>query len=338
MSRKVRYRAVKVRDNIECGNILMESGQISFDSDAEIKRIASFTIDERGIDFLKDKLRAYMSLNGVESCLGTFVLSTPTKSDGIGQLTTVEAYDNTIILKEDCFTQQTYFAKGTRYDAVIGAILKSAGINDPVPLIMTTLPANREFELGTSKLVAINTLLDEINYNPILADEYGSMVITPYVEPSPQSVTKEYLEGESSLIDSVIPITADFYGVPNIFLATCDNPELEQVYYSKYINDNPASKLSTVARGRNIVSEVYQPDYITSQEALDEYVKRKAYEASLVYDIISIKTANVPGHGYRDIIRIKCGSIDGIYVEKSWGMVLSIGSLMSHTLVGVNPI
>lgn len=336
-SRNVSYKYVLVRNNIETSVVNVSDCSISYDSESEIKRTAQFTLYPNGIDFLRDKIRVYMIINNDNYCLGTFIMTTPTiEQNANSKLADVDAYDNTIILQEDCFTEPKMYAAGTRYDAVISDIIRSAQLESIIPQIMDTLPADREFEVGTNKLIAVNTLLDEINYNPIIADEYGNIIVTKYIEPNISNVSLEYIAGENSVILSEITSEIDYYNIPNIFIARCDNPELDEIYYSKYVNDNPGSKLSTISRGRNIVSELYSPDYTTSQQMLDEYIRRRAYESSLIFDKIKITTANMPNHGYRNIIRIRNGNINGIYIEKSWEMNLSIGSLMTHNLVGVN--
>ena len=335
-SRKISYKYMLVQNRIETKPAYVAECSISYDSDAEIKRTARFTLHPAGIDFLRDEIRVYMIVNDAEYCLGTFILATPTVNENTGNvLADVEAYDSTIILQEDCFTEPKFYAAGTRYDVIFADILASAGVESIIPTITDELPADREFEIGTSKLSALNEMLDEINYNPIIADEYGNIIISKYVEPSAKTATKEYTAGAGSVISSEIISEIDYYSIPNIFIARCDNPDIDTILYSKYVNDNPGSKLSTVARGRNIVSELYTPDYTTSQEMLDEYIRRKAYESSLVFDKIQITTANMPGHGYRDIIRVENGNISGIYVERTWQMDLSVGALMSHSLVGV---
>ena len=337
-SRRVSFRYDILRGLVKNGEADCPSCSIKYDSESTIKRTASFTLSSApGIDFLKDKLRAIMIIDGEEFPVGTFVLSTPSLNQtAAGGSYSVEAYDTTIILKEDCFTERAYFEAGRKYSDVIGEIVLSAGITDySIPQTVAVLPADREFELGKSKLEACNELLDEINYNPLIADETGRITTSKYVKPSAALISHEYYDDELSVISPELESEEDYYNVPNVFIAKCDNPELKQEYYSVYTNDNPGSKLSTVARGRRIVSEIYQPDYVESQEALDEYISRKAAEASAVFDKCSIKTALMPGHGYRDIVRIRCKGAAGIYVEKSWSLELRAGALMSHELVGV---
>lgn len=337
-SRKVAFRYDIIRGLVKVGEADVISCSINYDSEATIKRTAKLTLSRNiNFDFLNDKLRAVMISGGTEYALGTFILSTPSLSQGAASVSyTAEAYDTTIILKEDCFTERAHFPAGRKYDDIISSILISAGITDyRIPNIDVRLSADREFEIGTSKLDVCNTLLDEANYNPLIADEYGQITTSRYTAPSLTTVTREYCDDELSVISPVLESEADYYSVPNVFIACCNNPEMEREYYSVFENNSPNSKLSTVCRGRKIVSEVYKPDCIESPEALDEYVRRKASEASAVFDKLKISTALMPEHGYHDIILVSCKDISGIYLEKSWSMELKAGALMAHDLVGV---
>lgn len=336
-SRQIRFRYDILRGNTKIGEASVISCKIFYNSDAAIKRTATIEMLPGDIDFVKDQIRAYMITNTEEKVLGTFLLASPNKKVSSATRTcSVEAYDRCLILKEDCFTERTFFAAGIRYDTVISSIITSAGISTfAIPQISVTLPVAREFEIGVSKLEAINELLDEINYNPIIADENGDFVISEYIQPSLRTVTIEYLDDEFSIITADYESEADLFGIPNVFIARCDNPELEQEYYSVYVNDNPGSKLSTAYRGRRVVSDIYTPDYIESQEALDEYIKRKAAEESMIFDKVKVNTALNAEHGFRNVIRVRNGEIDGVYVEKSWEMELKAGALMTHNLVGV---
>lgn len=338
--RSIKFRYDIIRRNVKSGEAKVFSCLIKFDADAKIKRTAQFTLNGDGIDFLNDRIRAVVCINGTDYPVGTFILSTPLLDSSAGSRRySVEAYDTTIILKEDCFTERTFFAAETRYDEAIAQIFLGAGISDYIiPSIEERLPTDREFEFGYCKLDAVNELLSEINYNPLVADALGRYTITKYFAPKLSGANLEYSEGALSVISSDMALEDDYYSTPNVFIARCDNPELDETYFSTYVNDNPSSKLSTTSRGRRIVSEVFRPDYIASQEALDEYVYRKAVEHSAVYSRLKISTAIMPVHGYHDVLRIRCGEIGGIFLETSWEMELRAGSLMTHNIVGVHEI
>lgn len=245
----------------------------------------------------------------------------------------VECYDRTVILEEDAFTDRYFVAAGTKYLDAVQNILVTSGI-DRVLIAReapTVVPVDREWDIGTTKLEIINMLLEEINYNPIYCDADGNMVLSPYVEPTVAGVSYTYAAGDMSVIASELSATQDFYSVPNVFIATSSNPDLQQDYRAVYVNDNPASALSTVQRGRTIVSEVYTLDAVASQAELDAYVRKKAFEANQVYEEIQFTTALMPIHGSGDILALDHPAARGIYQELSWEMNLSAGGEMSHT-------
>lgn len=245
----------------------------------------------------------------------------------------VECYDRTVILAEDAFTDRYFVAAGTKYLDAVQSILVTAGIERVLVTreIPTEIPVDREWDIGISKLQIINTLLEEINYNPISCDADGNMILSPYIEPSVSSVSYVYAADEISVISPALSMTQDFYSVPNVFIAASKNPDLAQDFRSIYVNDNPASALSTVQRGRTIVSKVYTLDAVASQEDLDAYIRKQAFDANQIYEKIDFTTALMPFHGSGDVIALDHPAAKGIYQEVSWEMDLSAAGEMTHS-------
>ena len=265
--------------------------------------------------------------------LGVFILSTPKRSSKNARTSwSVEAYDRTVILQEDSLTEPLLITAGTKYLDAIESVLVSAGITRIVVTepVNTQIPADRVFEIGTKKLSVVNSLLNEINYNPIYCDADGAFIISPYVAPSAAQVSYTYKADHMSIIGRDTESELDYYNVPNVFIAICSNPDLEQDYVSVWINDNPASKLSTIQRGRRIVSEIYQPDAIASQAALDKYIGRIAFEANQVYKQLIFKTALNPLHERAEVLSLQHPDATGVYVESSWTIPLSADGEMTH--------
>lgn len=250
-----------------------------------------------------------------ESALGVYIPETPQKTSG-GRLPRVkiECYDVTIALKEDSLTERLFFAAGTKYIDAVTTVLISTGINmaqiTPSDKLLTT---DREFEIGTTKLSICNTLLAEINYNPVRSDALGAIVIAPYKRPTMSEVKRIYRADEMSIIAPEVTQEIDLYGVPNVFIAKVSNPDMDADLVSIYVNDNPASQLSTVRRGRRIVSEVYQPDAIASQEDLNDYIGRIAFEASQTFHSATIKTQLLPDVAVGDIIMTEHPELAGVF-------------------------
>lgn len=193
------------------------------------------------------------------------------------------------------------------------------------------LPTDREFEVGTTKLSIVNALLGEINFNSIRCDADGQFIISRYSEPSPGKIDFIYAADELSVISRDTSSERDFYSVPNVFVAVCSNPELEYDYRSVYVNDSPASALSTVSRGRRITSEIYQPSTTTSQEALDAYIRRIAFNANQIYEQLTFTTALMPIHESGDSLEIRHPDVSGTFIESSWKITLSADGEMTHT-------
>ena len=336
------FRVDILRDNAKVREVsLAPGGSVSLDKDAAIGRTARFALCEP-IDWLAEQIKPYMLLRMdastpqyAEFPLGVFIPSTPKRSssDGVNEWA-VEAYDRTVILAEDGLDEPLYIAAGTKYLDAIQNVVVSAGITDLMTsdYVDAALPADREFELGQSKLDIINALLSEINFNPIHCNADGIFVISAYKEPSPDKIDFTYAADALSSISADTSAETDFYGLPNVYIAVCSNPDMNANYRSVYINDNPTSPFSTVQRKRRIISEVYRPDQIASQDDLDVYVRRRAYENTLsASEIVTFSTALMPVHGRADTLAIRHPDIKGVYAESNWTLPLDAGAEMEHT-------
>lgn len=294
-------------------------------------------LEERGLVF--DALGRFAMLDEVrvnqwkEWPLGVFIPSTPTRSGSGGANTwSVEAYDRSVILKEDGLSEPLYIAAGTGYLDAVEDVLFGAGIKSVIVADTTTaqIAADRIFEVGAKKINIVNTLLDEINFDPIYCDENGRFVIQAYRDASQASPSVMYKAGELSIIGNDTESTTDYYNVPNVFIALCSNPDLEQDYRSTFVNDSPVSPLSTIQRGRKIISEIYKPEQITTQASLDEYVTRKAYETEIAAsETVTFSTAPVI-HGRSENVEIRHPDVSGVFIEVSWTLPLD-GQDMEHT-------
>lgn len=336
-SRQVKYRYDLIRKGVVIGALPVISASISNRIEQQIKRTARFEIAEDSrINWLTDRIRPVMLVrlaDGWEEIpLGVFVPSTPTRTyDGASVIYSVEAYDLSVILAEDCVTEYYYIADGTGYIDAVEALMLSAGIDNVISTPSAeTLPTAREFEIGTSKLSIVNTLLTEINYNTVTVNSDGVFLLTPYAEPTPDDISIRYSANEISVMGYPATTELDLYGVPNIFIAVCSNPELGTDLKSVYTNDNPASELSTIRRGRNIVSQIYKPDAISSQDELDKYIRRIAFEGSQVYQRISFETLVMPEHEAGTVLEIHHPDFSGVFREYGWSMDLTAGGSMQH--------
>lgn len=336
---------------------------------AQIKRTAQFNLieNEDGIDYLNDRIKPYMRLwmppgriiareyaffshihsvelnriegnensGWIEFPLGVFLLSSPTRKDEVGSIARdIDAYDLSLILRDDKFVDRYTIVEGTNYyDALIN-ILTGAGIKHyNIEQTDKKLPRTIEFEPGTEKIEAVNELLSQLNYTPIYVDEEGYFVSRLYISPTERSVDYAYIDDEQSITFIGAEEELDTFNVPNIFTVVRTNEE-EGPLVSTFTNNNSDSPLSTVNRGRNIV-DYREINNIADQQALDSYVGRIAFEASQVYGRVRFKSALMPVHGYADVLQMRYQdlNIDGKYLELNWSMKLDVvDGVMDHEL------
>lgn len=334
---KYRYELLN-KDGIMIGELTVTGGTITLNSLAEIKRTATFTVKETGdVDWLNDRIRPVFCLRmpdggWAEWPLGTFLMSSPTtRLENKEKYRNVEAYDESLILVEDRFDNRYIIPAGTGYITAIETILGSAGIwKIKITNHHGVTAVAKEFEIGTSKLTAINQLLSEINYTSLWVDEYGYFVSRPYVIPYEREAEYEYRNDDLSVIFPGSVHEEDLFSVPNKWVVVASNPEREPLR-SVYINDIPASKTSTVARGRVIV-DFREYEDIYDQETLDARTKRIAYESSQIYGKFIFETANMPHHSYLDMLFIEHTGhgIAAKFTETSWTIQLSHTGRMRH--------
>lgn len=310
---------------------------IDCNSESEIKMSMSGVFyDDPRVSWMTDELRPYQIIDGIEHSVGIFPIGTMTKSvdeNGVATVS-VEAYDRSLYLKQKKTEEVLHFSAGTNYMKVIEQLMVQSGI---VRYIATptkeTLSVDREdWDIGTSYLTIINTLLGEINYNNVWFNSDGIAILQPIRQPSAANIAHQYSElDEIRVLQRQNAIEADVFDAPNVFIAICDNPDLDAPLTSTATNDSMISPISVEARGRRIVKLV-RVDNIASQDALDDYVKTLCFQSMMSAEVATVYTANLPGHGVYDTVAINHPDIEGVFEEVSWSLVLAPGKTMTHKL------
>lgn len=336
-SRKITFRYDLLSQNdMKIGEIDVISGSIALNSLAELKRTGRFTIKEniaKHIDFLNNRVKPIVIIDGVETEMGVYLMPSPTRRLSNGRIyRDIEAYDVLQILKEDKVTDRIMFKKGTKYETIIKQIINSAGIYrctiEPTEL---TLKRDREFEIGTSKLTICNQLLQEINYTALYSDKTGLIRAKRYIMPNMRNIELKYIENDFDIkIRDSSTDELDLFNVPNVWVVVASNGENESLK-SIYENNNAADKTSILSRGRKIVDYREISD-IADQAALNQYTKRLATNALSIYRKIEFETMINPIHGYANCIYIEDKALDisDKYIETSWEIPLEVGGIMKH--------
>lgn len=335
-NRSITYKSQLLdNNNVPLGDITA-SGTINFSANCEIMRIANLEVKEyKDIDFINNRIKTYMVVNTplgkVEYPLGVFLIASPDReTNGMSITRNLECYDYAQILKEDKFTNRYMIAKGQLYTNAINTLLESALLfNHDIFVSPLTIPTDIEFEIGTSKLDAINQLLKAINYTPLWFDENGVAKSSVYVSPSMRISEYTYSTDNESIVFQEVKESLDTFNIPNKIVRYTDNPE-GAFLRAEWVNNNPSSKLSTVSRRRNIV-DIESVSDIANQSTLDQYVQRIA-EEQMLYQEINFDTAIMPHHTYNNCLKIvnKDLGINSTYIETEWNINLEVGGRMNH--------
>lgn len=315
---------------------------MTHDSTAAIKRSASFGIREsiaKDVDFLSDRIRPYIRLKmpdgkWIRWSKGIFLLSRPERIEqDNGILRQAEAYDKCLILRQDKFTTRYLISAGSNVVEAVKAIVIGCGITKlRVDDSALNLREAKEFDIGTSKLDAINALLDYINYNSVYFDDDGFCCISRYVAPQRRRAEFSYRTDKRSVILPGASDQIDLYDIPNKFVRYVESGE-EEYLIATYINDKASNKLSTVSRGIT-VTDVESVSGIADLETLNAYVERIADERSRAYSTMILPTMIMPHHGNLDCLMIGHDSFGNLekYIETGWSMDFTHKSIMSHTV------
>lgn len=316
------------------------NGEVSMAALNTIKRTAKFTLkDDGNINYLSDRIQPFVEVKMrdgeyIAYSLGIFLLVSPTRKESDQMIIRdVEAYDATIILRDDKFDSRYSIVEGTNYRTAVINILASAGITKHnIEQTDKVLASTIDFEPGTEKLEIVNQLLDAINYTPVHVDVYGYFTSSTYRSPSIKSTEYSYVDDELSVTYEGMSEELDTFNIANKWVTVYSNPELEPLI-STYTNDSVDSPTSTVNRGRTIV-DYRTVDNIADQSALDGYTQRIAFEASQIYGKIEFETAIMPFHDYADVLNVQYSKlgINGKYSETEWSIPLQIGGRMSHSV------
>lgn len=264
--------------------------------DSELETLGSATIDI--VESLGEcYVRIYLITiqNGIKEKhpLGTFLVQTPSYSfDGKIRSVSVDAYTPLLELKEN--------------PPPLGySILKDANIMENAYLLVreharapvmktecsTTLFYDFVADTNDTWLTFLMDLISNAKYE-FSMDELGRILFSPKQDTASLQPVWTYDDGNSSILDPSISMDHDLYGIPNVVEVVYSNGA--DHFYSRVVNDDVNSPISTVNRGREIIHRVTDPDLIgnPTEDQIDEYAEKLLRELSSLEYTVSY------AHGY----------------------------------------
>lgn len=281
------WKDAKLIDNVKSCTI---------NRDLETETLGSATIDVT--DSVGEcYIRVYMIAiqNGVQEKipLGTFLVQTPSSSySGAIRNVTMDAYTPLLEIKEN--------------PPPLGySILKDANImsnayliareQTRAPIVETTATNTlfTDFVANTNDtwLSFLTDLIANAKYEFAL-DELGRILFSPKQDTASLQPVWTYDDSNSSILYPEISMDHDLYGIPNVVEVIYSNGE--DFYYSRVVNDDVNSPISTINRGREIIHRVSDPDLIgdPTENQIEEYAN------SLLRELSSLEYTISYSHGY----------------------------------------
>ena len=225
--------------------------------------------------------------------LGTYLLQTSSTSfDGRENSMNVDAYTPLIELKDNNPPLGYSILKGQEIMSGASAICRE---NMRAPVVgsrsVTRLYSNFVANTSDNWLTFIQDLIAQARYK-ITLHENGTVLFEPIVDVASLQPVWTYSDNNSSILFPNIKDERDLYDIPNVVevIYSTDRNYL----YSRIVNDDPSSPVSTVTRGREIIHRDTSPQIsgTPSQQYLDEYAVQKLRNLSSLEHRIIYK------HGY----------------------------------------
>lgn len=286
----------------------------------------------KDVDFLTDRIRAVLHINGVDYNKGVYIATTMEEIGGSdGEKLDIEAYSMLYLAQRSKLEGVYTIPAGTNYITAIQTLLIESGITDYVAeetsLVMST--ARQDWEEGTARLDVINELLAEINYNSAWADLNGKIHLTKYTPPSNENIRHTYRQGEYSVLTPDYKASTDLFGKPNVFKCICDNPDLDEPLVATAVNEDPNSQFSTVSLGARIL-HLERVDNVPDLKTLQERADNLRIKSLQTTQEVEFVTAPMPEHETYDTVALDNGNITGIYTETEWRITMDASGLMTH--------
>lgn len=310
-----KYELLDKNNNHKKWLCTVSSCNIAYQSLTQLKASARLSmLNDDDINWLTDRLRIYMVLNGVQTLLGTFLLSSSGKKiDKMGAVSReVEAYSTLQILLDDKLETRLQIVTGTNAVNECIRLIGTNGLYDITPSTKTLL-SDKVYEIGASKLEVINDLLNIVNYTNLYVDREGKYIARPYVLPTDREIDITIQNDITGLVREEMTDSLDLFSVPNVWIRYTNDIEINPPLSYVFENTNASSITSIQNRGRRIVDA--QSMEATSLDDLVVKCKADALEANSKYATLEFAMAINPSlEFYMPCAFIKTNHVNDKYI------------------------
>lgn len=272
----------------------VKSCTINRDGEAETLGSASIDITESvGECYIRAYLITVQDGIREEHPLGTFLVQTPSSSfNGKIRNVKMDAYTPLLELKENPPPLGYFLLKDTNVTDSARRLVRE---NARAPVVGANCPdtLHKDFIANAEDnwLSFNRDLLATAKYELAL-DEMGRILFSPTQNIASMQPVWDYDDSNSSILYPEMSMDHDLYGIPNVVEVSYFDGA--KTYYSRIVNDDSNSPVSTVNRGRIITHRVTDPELTgnPSQNEIDEYARE------LLKALSSVEYTITYTHGY----------------------------------------
>ena len=292
----------KDKDKIDC----ITSCTINRDESNETLGSATFECtEELGECYIRVYLIAIQ--NGVTEKvpLGTFLVQTPSTSfDGKVGSYSLDAYTPLIELKEGSPPIGYSLLEGQPILEIASNICRER-MRAPVVATKSEKTLYRDFVSNTNDtwITYIRDLVYNADHKPAL-DELGRLMFDPIQDTAALRPVTTFDDSNSSILLPTIKNKRDLYGIPNVVEVVYSTDA--ETLFSRIVNDDPSSPISTVNRGREILYRDTNPSVSgkPDQEYIDNYAVQMLRKLSCLEHTVTYS------HGYYPVRVGDCVLLD----------------------------
>lgn len=273
----------------------VESCTIVRDLEVETLGSATITCDD---DYTDEYVRSYLVVDQDKVrdriALGTHIFQTPNvKHDGKHRSMDQEGYTPLLELKEKYVDMGFAVMKGQNVLSTAEALIKTRMRAPFVSQVSSdTLADNFIANLDDTWLTYVTDMLAMAKHG-FSVDPMGMVSFAKHMSPEVLRPKWTYTDDNSSILQPSVTLKRDLYGIPNV-VECIFSPQTGRHLYSRVVNDDKNSIVSTVRRGREVTYRDTSPNVTEgiTQGQLDAYARNVLKEMSSLEFEVSYK------HGY----------------------------------------
>lgn len=273
-----------------------------------------------------------------EYAQGVYILPTLARDIQPNQkvIASVSCQDQAAVLNDDKFSAGRYtVALGTNFVDAILAICQSSGFNTSAWAVTTTAKvttADIDFEQDSSKLEAVNYLLQQIVYAPMRFSGEGAGIIEPNVLDADRPIAATFVaDGDSVILVEGLSEQIETRKVPTQVIVTTGNPDTPDLLGSWKLG----AKFSIVyGIGQIAIIPGDPPDQTTADALALQLLNDKLAKFARR---MAMSTYPRPIHGYRDRIRVTIPQMgrDEDFIVEDWTISLSPSGKGTYSILSL---